>query len=73
MGGDVVSHRGSSPRPASMGRRRIETTDEQDVHTRWYRVMTSYRRSRNRAKVKRLTRRRERMQARREMRSEETW
>jgi hypothetical protein len=56
-----------------MGRRRIESTDEQDVHTGWYRVMTSYKRSRNRAKVKRSTRRRERMQARRALRLEETW
>ena len=71
--GDRLVSRHSSPRPSSMGRRRIETTDEQDVHTGWYRVMTSYKRSRNRAKVKRHTRRRERMQARRALRAEETW
>ena len=65
-----MSHHRTSPRPASMGRRRIETDDESDVYTRWYRAMTSYKRSRNRAKVKRLTRRRERMEARRELRAE---
>lgn len=53
-----------------MGRRRVVSEDEQDVHTRWYRVMTSYKRSRNRAKVKRLTRRRERAAARRQLRAE---
>lgn len=67
-----MSHR-SSPRPASMGRRRIASTDEQDVYTGWYRVMTTYKRSRARSKVKRTTRRRERAQARRELRSEVTW
>ena len=60
-----MSHHRTSPRPASMGRRRIESDDEQDVYTGWYRVMTSYKRSRARAKVKRRTRRRERLAARR--------
>jgi hypothetical protein len=62
--------RHSSPRPSSMGRRRIETDDEQDVHTSWYRAMTTYRRAGARAKVKRFTRRRERAIARRELRAE---
>lgn len=61
-----MSHR-SSPRPSSMGRRRIETDDEQDCYTGWYRVMCSYKRSRNRAKVKRMTRRRERTRAKRDL------
>jgi hypothetical protein len=59
-----MSHR-SSPRPASMGRRRIAGYDEEDVHTGWYRVMSTYKRSRQRSKIKRLGRRRERAEARR--------
>lgn len=65
-----MSHRRTSPRPSGMGRRRVAGDDEQDVHTGWYRIMTSYKRSRNRAKVKRLSRRRERAAAARELRAE---
>lgn len=67
-----MNHR-SSPRPSSMGRRRIESDDKQDVHARWYRVMSTYQRSRARSRVKRTTRRRERAQARRALQIEETW
>lgn len=62
--------RRSSPRPPSMGRRRIASDDEQDVHTRWYRAMCRYRRAGQRAKIKRLTRRRERAAARRQLQLE---
>lgn len=61
-----MSHR-SSPRPSSMGRRRIKSGDEQDVHTGWYRALTSYKRAGQRARVKRRTRRRERLEARRDL------
>jgi hypothetical protein len=50
-----------------MGRRRIESDDEQDVHTGWRRVYSTYKRAGQSAKVKRFTRRRERMRARREL------
>lgn len=65
-----MSHR-SSPRPSSMGRRAVESCDEQDVHTGWYRVMCRYSRAGQRSKIKRFTRRRERARARRELRRDE--
>ncbi len=43
-----------------MNRRRIITTEEQDVHTGWRRIMTSYQRAGAASKAKRRTRRRER-------------
>lgn len=64
-----VSHR-SSPRPSSMGRRPIKSTDEQDVHTGWRRAYLTYRRAGQSAKVKRFTRRRERAEARRDIKRE---
>lgn len=65
-----MSRHRSSPRPKSMGRRAIRSDDDQDVHTGWYRVMTTYRRSGQRAKAKRRTRRRERLEAKRALRHE---
>lgn len=59
--------RRSSPRPSSMGRRACKTADDRDVHTRWYRVMTSYSRSGARSRAKRATRRRERREAQRDV------
>lgn len=61
-----MSHR-SSPRPSSMGRRRIVTTEEQDVHTGWRRVYLTYRRAGQSARAKRRTRRRERAEMKREL------
>lgn len=60
----MSKHR-SSPRPSSMGRRRIVTTDDQDVHTGWRRVLVTYQRAGQAAKAKRRTRRRERLEAKR--------
>ncbi len=64
-----MSHR-SSPRPSSMGRRRIVTTDEQDVHTGWRRLYVWTQRTGATAKTKRRTRRRERLEAKREIAAE---
>lgn len=58
----------SSPRPSSMGRRRIVTDDDQDVHTGWRRLYTTYKRAGQSSKAKRRTRRRERVEARRALR-----
>lgn len=49
----------------SMGRRRIITSDEQDVHTDWRRVYCWTQRTGATAKVKRRTRRRERREGKR--------
>lgn len=65
----MSGHR-SSPRPSSMGRRRIVTTEEQDVHTGWRRLYVTYRRAGQSAKAKRRTRRRERVEAKRALRRE---
>lgn len=59
--------RRSSPRPSSMGRRRIASTEESDVHTGWRRLYTTYKRSGQSARAKRRTRRRERVEAKREL------
>lgn len=64
----MSSHHRSSPRPSSMGRRDVKGFDECDVHTGWYRFMCRYNRAGQRSKIKRFTRRRERMEARRSLR-----
>lgn len=61
------SHHRSSPRPSSMGRRRVMSNEEQDVHTGWRRWYTTYKRAGQTAKVKRRTRRRERLEAKRKL------
>ena len=53
-----------------MGRRRIVTTEEQDVHTGWRRVYTTFKRAGQSAKAKRRTRRRERVEAKRDLHRE---
>lgn len=65
----MTSHHRSSPK-SSMGRRRIVTTEEQDVHTGWRRLYATYKRAGQSAKAKRRTRRRERVLAKRELRRE---
>lgn len=62
----MSSHHRSSPK-SSMGRRRIVTTEEQDVHTGWRRLYTTYKRAGQSAKAKRRTRRRERVEAKRDL------
>lgn len=64
-----MSHR-SSPRPSSMGRRPVTSWLDQEVHTGWYRVYATYKRSRIRSRAKRMTRRRERAEAKRELRAQ---
>lgn len=64
-----MSHR-SSPRPSSMGRRAIKGSDEQDVHTGWRRLYVWTQRTGATAKTKRRTRRRERLEAKRQVREE---
>jgi len=49
-----------------MLRRRIVTSEEQDVHTGWRKYMTSYRRAGAASKAKRRTRRRERREGKAE-------
>jgi hypothetical protein len=66
-----MSHKQSSPRPSSMGRRRIVTTEEQDVHTGWRRLYSTFNRAGQSSKAKRRTRRRERVEAKRELRAGE--
>lgn len=63
----MTAHNRSSPRPSSMGRRRVVTDDDQDVHTGWRKVMATYRRAGQSGKAKRRTRRRERVEAKREL------
>lgn len=53
-----------------MGRRIMRTADEQDVHTGWRKVYLWTQRTGATAKVKRRTRRRERHEARAELRSD---
>lgn len=65
-----MSHKRSSPRPSSMGRRRIITTEEQDVHTGWRRAYATFKRAGQSAAAKRRTRRRERVEAKRELLAE---
>ncbi len=60
--------RRSSPRPSSMGRRQIAGFDEENVHTGWRRVYATFQRSGQSAAAKRRTRRRERTEAKRELR-----
>lgn len=50
--------------------RRIVTADEEDVHTRWRRLLCSFQRAGATAKVKRRTRRRERREGKAEVRRE---
>lgn len=50
--------------------RMIKTGEDQDVHTAWRRYLASYRRAGTASKAKRRTRRRERHDARRALRSE---
>jgi len=51
-----------------MLRRRIETAEEQDVHTRWRRWYTRYQRAGMAKKVKRDTNQRERHEGRQALR-----
>jgi hypothetical protein len=53
-----------------MGRRAIVTGDEQDVHTGWRRLYVWTQRTGATAKTKRRTRRRERNEAKRDIREE---
>lgn len=62
--------RRSSPRPSSMGRRRIAGWEEQDVHTGWRRLYTTFNRAGQSSAAKRRTRRRERRLGERETRAE---
>jgi hypothetical protein len=57
----------SSPRPSSMGRRRIAGWEEEDVHTGWRRLMCTFQRAGQSAAAKRRTRRRERVEAKCEL------
>ena len=50
-----------------MGRRQIVTTEEQDVHTGWRRVMCTFSRAGQSGKAKRRSRRRERVVLKREL------
>lgn len=54
----------------SMGRRQIKSADEQDVHTGWRRIYCWTQRAGATAKVKRATRRRERREAKNDLRKE---
>lgn len=53
-----------------MGRRIMRTADEQDVHTGWRKLYVWTQRTGATAKVKRRTRRRERRDARAQLRDE---
>ena len=62
-----MGHHRSSPRPSSMGRRAIRSLTDEDVHTGWRRIYSTYKRAGAAAKDKRLTRRRERREGEREL------
>lgn len=51
-------------------RRRIVTADEQDVHTKWRHILVCYQRAGAARKVKTATNRRERREARAEVREQ---
>lgn len=64
----MTSHHRSSPRPSSMGRRQSKHWDEADVYSGWRRVLAYLQKAGATAFVKRRTRRRERHEARADLR-----
>ena len=64
-----MSHR-SSPRPSSMGRRQTKTADEADVFSKWRFFYRYTQRPGVTSSIKRRARRRERAEAKRELRAQ---